>query len=361
MNRFSRHALAPLLLLPVLVQAAAPIALDAAAQAAFGIELVAPEAVEHSLGRRYPAEVRVPNPQLRVVAARQDGVLERLAVAEGDRVAAGDLLAELRSPALVDIQRQYLEALIRLELAEGELARDRQLHREGVIAERRLREREATQRELATQVEQQRQLLRLAGFAETELAELDRNHTLTSTLSVRAPISGVVLEQLVDTGESVAQAAPLYRIGQLDPLWLEIHVPLDELDGLAPGSRVHLPALAREAVITTVGRQVHALDQGVLVRAAINDPGTELRPGQFIEVQLARATGAGWRLPAAALVRDGDTTLVFVARDGGFAPQPVELLGATDDQVVVGGALGADDRVAVTGVIAIKAAWQGGE
>ena len=31
------------------------------------------------------------------------------------------------------------------------------------------------------------------------------------------------------------------------------------------------PALAREAVVTTVGRQVHALDQGVLVRAEIGD------------------------------------------------------------------------------------------
>ncbi len=68
---------------------------------------------------------------------------------------------------LVDAQSQYLESLTRLELIETELARDRTLFQEGVIAERRLLESQSKQRELTTLVEQrlrrQRLSLRLTG------------------------------------------------------------------------------------------------------------------------------------------------------------------------------------------------------
>jgi multidrug efflux pump subunit AcrA (membrane-fusion protein) len=130
-----RLILGAMLALPaMLVTAADLISVDAAQQAAFGIVASAPIPATETLTRRYPAEVTVPNRQMRVVAAPQSGVIESLLVAEGEQVSAGQVLAELRSPELVDAQSQYLEALTRLALSEGELARDQMLHREGVIA-----------------------------------------------------------------------------------------------------------------------------------------------------------------------------------------------------------------------------------
>jgi membrane fusion protein, heavy metal efflux system len=140
------------------------IPVDPAQQNAFGIELAAPQAAGETLTRRYPAKVTVPNPQMRVVSAPQSGVLSALLVAEGEHVSAGQVLAEIKSPELVDTQSQYLESVTRLNLAESELKRDQMLYKEGVIAERRLLETQAKQRELATQVEQRRQLLALAGL-----------------------------------------------------------------------------------------------------------------------------------------------------------------------------------------------------
>jgi len=103
---------------------------------------------EAALTPRFPGRVAVPNGQLRVVAARQGGVVERLIVAESERVASGQVLARLQSPDLISAQRSYREALTRLALAESEVARERMLHREGVIAERRLRESLARRDEL---------------------------------------------------------------------------------------------------------------------------------------------------------------------------------------------------------------------
>jgi RND family efflux transporter MFP subunit len=340
------------------------ISLSLEQQRAFGVELAAPTPAQQTLTRRYPAQVAVPNPQLRVVAAPQAGVLEALLVAEGEQVEPGQALARLRSPQLVDAQSAYLESVIRLELAESELARDRQLHREGVIAERRLLESQARYKELSTLAEQRRQILGLAGLSEADVDTLTNTRQLSSSLPVRTPIGGVVLEQMVSTGQSVAAADPLYRVAELDPLWVEVHVPVDRLSGLALGNRVLLPALGTEGRIITIGRMVHGEDQGVLVRAEVHEGVGQLRPGQFVEVQLGAGTDDGsprWRVPAVAVMRNAGEAYVFAARDGGFAVLPVSVIAEEEDAAVVTGPIQAGDRLASGGVVALKAVWLGGQ
>jgi RND family efflux transporter MFP subunit len=329
-------------------------------QKAFGIELAAPQPAGETLTRRYPAKVTVPNRQMRVVSAPQSGVLSALLVAEGEHVTAGQVLAEMRSPELLDTQSQYLESVTRLALAESELKRDEKLYREGVIAERRLLESRSKQRELSTQLDQRRQLLALAGLSAEDIDAITRTHALNSTLPVHAPIAGVVLEQLVSTGEAVAAAAPLYRVAKLQPLWVEVHVPVDRVEALKVGGRVLLPGIGTQGSIITIGRMVHEEDQGVLVRAEVTEGTEGLRPSQFVEVQLtSTADETGWRVPAAAVVRNAGAAYLFVAREGGFAALPVTVLAEEEKSAVVAGKLGPRDQVAVSGVVALKAAWLG--
>ncbi|MGB5735999.1 MAG: efflux RND transporter periplasmic adaptor subunit, partial [Thiohalocapsa sp.] len=338
------------------------VTISADQQRAFGVELAAPMAAEETLTRRYPAQVAVPNPQLRVVSTPQAGVIEALLVAEGEHVDPGQVLARLRSPELVDTQSNYLEAVTRLGLAESQLARDRKLHNEGIIAQRRLLESRASQRELSTLVEQRRQLLQLSGLSPADIDALTQSRQLSSSLPVRTPIGGVVLEQMVSTGESVATAAPLYRVAELKPLWVEVHVPVEGLGGIRLGAPVVLPTLGIEGQIITIGRMVHAEDQGVLVRAEIQTGTEKLRPGQFVEVQLSAAPteGGSWRVPSAAVVRYAGSAYVFAARDGGFAALPVEVLVEEERTAVISGNLAKSDRLAISGVVALKAAWLAG-
>jgi len=216
-------------------------------------------------------------------------------------------------------------------------------------------------------VDQHRQRLTLAGLEPAAIAALAESRRLSSTLPVRTPIGGVVLEQMADTGESVAASAPLYRVGELSPLWVEVHVPVDALAGVAVGGGVRLPALGVDGRIITVGRMVHGEDQGVLVRAEVTAGTEDLRPGQFTEVQLltgamGETDGPGrWRLPRAAVVRDAGDAYVFAAAQGGFRAVPVTVLAEEDRTLVVRGDLSASDQVAVSGVVALKAAWLAGE
>jgi multidrug resistance efflux pump len=77
-----------------------------------------------------------------VVTAPTGGVVVRVPVVEGQQVAANTVLAELRSASLPDQGAALAQARSAAALARGNRDRDRTLHAEGLIAERRVRESE---------------------------------------------------------------------------------------------------------------------------------------------------------------------------------------------------------------------------
>ncbi len=350
------------LLFTTSLHAAPLVKIAPAQQTALGIRTTVVASVSQAWGNAYPAKVRVPNAQLMVVSAPQEGLLSVLKVAEGEPVHKGQALAFIQSPKLVEEQRLYLEARTRLGLSRAELNRDKQLKAEGIIAERRFLETRARFTQARTEVEQRQQALLLARMDKAAIRELEEKHKLSPNLVVRSPLDGVVLQQLAMPGQRVEMASPIYRIGQLDPLWLEIQVPLEQLSGIEVGTVVKVEKFALEGRIITIGSMIHGEDQGVLVRGEIPNPKAVLRPGQFVEAQLAQ-TGdkAAWRVPRQALLRVNGKTWVMVAQGDGFQPVEVIISAEESDALIIKGPLNAGDKVAISGTAALKAAWLEGE
>ncbi len=351
-----------LLLLAGMATAAPLIPIRPEQRDALGIRTTTVETAARSWGPSFPASVRLPNDQLMVVTAPLEGLIARMEVATGQTVNQGQPLALIQSPQLVEAQQRYLEALSRLELARTSLERDRQLHEEGIISERRFLETRAHFNQAQAAADQHRQVLKLAGMDETALQTLEQQQRLSAELWVRAPMEGQVLEQLATAGQRVEIASPLYHIGQLNPLWLEIQVPLERLSAISPGMTVRVKQHAVQGHILTIGSTVHGESQSVQVRAEIPNPDHALRPGQFVEVQWAGIrTGTAWRIPRQALIRIQDAAWILVARTGGFMPLPVSVLAEETNTLVIEGELKAGDQVAISGTAALKAAWQEAE
>jgi len=349
-----------LLLSSVLAGAAELIPVSGEQRGALGIELAAIESIDVRHSALLPARVAVPSARLQVVTAPQAGLVEVLLVAEGEHVRKGQPLIRIQSPRLLDLQSDYLETLSRYTLAESNYRRDRQLNEEGIIAERRLLESRAAFTEVSTSLARLRRLLQLAGMDEQALNDLAKQRELSSTLVVRAPLDGVVLEQLTVAGTRVEAADPLYRIANLDRLWLEIHVPLEQLGDTAAGQQVVVPALNLSGPIITVGRMVHSADQGVLVRAEISEGAEQLHPGQFLQVQLAGLSEPdNYQVPRAAVARIGGRAYIFAAGADGFTPVEVSVTSEQSTDLVVRARLPSGTEIAVNGAAAIKAIWQG--
>lgn len=341
-------------------QAADDIRFTPAQLKTLGLAIAPLELAAVVLGSRFPARVVIPPAQERVVSASQSGLVEALLVAVGDKVSKGQPLATLRSTELVTEQGSYLQALTQVRLAQSELARDEQLFKDGIIAERRYLTTKSRHEELASALNEHRQTLRLAGMDEAALRRLEQTRALSGTLTITAPIAGIVLEQKVVAGQRVDRLEALYRMARLDTLWLELRVPQERVSGLKTGQGVEVPAASASGRLIMIGRDVDPENQTVLLRAEITRGTDNLRPGQFIEAQLTASTaGQRYSVPVAAVARGAKQSVIFVQTAQGFRAQPVQIVSEQNGRSVIAGELRGDERVAVRGVAAVKGAWMG--
>lgn len=321
---------------------------------ALGIRVQPADASNAGSQARYPAQVVVPIARQRLVAAPLPALVESLQVAVGDEVRAGQVLAVLRSTQASELQRDVAQANSQADLARRNLERDEQLFAEGLIAQSRLEAARAQARQAQAQQLERRRALAQAGVGADGGA---------GQITLRAPIAGVVLEQQAVVGQRLEQAAPLYRIAALDPLWVEMQAPATDAASLARGSAVRIEAGPhagrREAAalvgrVIALGQSVDTATQTVLVRAEVRAPAGALRPGQTVVAVVEVPGAASVRVPAAAVVDEGGAPVVFVEEAAGtFRRVPVTLSGSADGMATVTG-IEAGAPVVVQGTAALK-------
>lgn len=319
-----------------------------------------------------PAKVVVPPAQEYIVSATQAGFIEKLDAAIGDKVIKGQVLAQLNSPDLLTLQQAYLKAGNTLQLAAAIYRRDKKLLEEGVISDRRWQETSSQYISAVSEADGQKQLLEISGMTAVELDQLGKKHRLTRQLNVRAPIAGVVIERLAVAGTHVDMMAPLYRIANLDELWLEIAIPQERMGSIKIGDRVEVEnAVAPEGIkgtgrspvakITLLGQSVNPENQTILVRAVVATKDTaSLRAGQRLNTRIIQASDkAAFKIPNAAIAQNEGKAFIFIRNQQGFSVAQVTVAGKQGDESIISGELSGNEEIAVKGAVALKANWLG--
>ncbi|MDO9106389.1 MAG: efflux RND transporter periplasmic adaptor subunit [Methylovulum sp.] len=323
-----------------------------------------------------PARVVVPSTQEYIVSASQAGLVTRLNAATGDKVEQGEVLAELNSSDLLSMQRLYLKAESELNLGLFTYQRDKKLFEDGIIAERRWQETRSLYHAFASEADEHRQLLEIAGMTAGEIAKLRKTHRLSSALNIRSPITGVVIDRMAVAGARIDSLAPLYRVANLDELWLEINIPQERIAQIKIGDKVLLEKPATEAQaleqqtapsalpvsaqITLLGQTVNPENQTILARALLKGAPGDVRPGQRINTQIIQPNnGAVFNVPNTAIAQHEGKSFVFVRTAEGFDASPVNVIGKQGDDSTVSGNFSGTETIAVKGAVALKANWLG--
>jgi cobalt-zinc-cadmium efflux system membrane fusion protein len=326
-----------------------------------GIALSKLEPVTQVPALSAPAKVVVPPTQEYIVSASQAGVIDKLNVAIGDKVVKGQVLAQLNSPDLLTLQREYLKAGAAQQAALINFNRDKKLLEEGVIADRRWQETSSQYHSAVSEADEQRQLLEIAGMTSAEVGQLAKTHRLTRQLNVRAPIAAVVMERVAVAGTHVDMMAPLYRIANLDELWLEINIPQERMGSIKIGDRVIVENSDITAKISLLGQSVNPENQTVLARAIVErQNNASLRPGQRINTQIIQFTDkAAFKIPNAAIAQNESKAFIFIRNQQGFSVMPITVIGKQGDESIINGDLTGDEEIAIQGSVALKANWLG--
>ncbi|WP_438969740.1 efflux RND transporter periplasmic adaptor subunit [Methylophaga sp.] len=337
----------------------APLTLSQAQQQNLGVTFFEAEQVSTLATQPYPAQVSIPNTSRVIVHSALGGVVKTMLKAEGDPVEKGELMADINSPQLIQLQSDYLQNLTSLQQAESELQRDKLLFDEGIIAERRYHDTHIQAQQARNKLDAVAKHLSIIGMTPHAINNLKRERQLTSSVNVLAPQNGVVMRQSAVAGKRINASDTLYEIADLSRLWLEIHVPLNIASSISPGQTVKVCDRDVEANVLVVGRQVHDIDQGVLVRAQANANTDKLTPGEVISVCFIEATSAQlYKLPYSALLRlNNQQPYIFVSTDKGVDLLAVEIISTDDETVIVKVNKQTLGQVVTEGVSSLKAAW----
>jgi len=333
------------------------ISLSAEQSSMYGIVTAPLKQASAVLGARYPAEVVVPNSQLLVISVLQGGLVEALMTAEGEHVTEGQVLAKINSPGVLELQRDLLQTMSQLNLAKSSLSRNKQLLDEGIIPKRRYLESLSIWQELLTQKEQQETTLAFSGMSSEAITQLEKTRKLSSILTITAPFDGVVLEQMAILGQKLGAADPLFKIGKLAPLWLEIHVPVSVISEVKLGDIVAIDNLNVEGKVITIGRMVHAADQGTLVRALVENNAEQLRPGQVVQARVAIQNGEQQRYMVSrkSIVRIDQETMIFIKHEQGYEAVKVEVIGTREGEQIIATQKNISVPVVTSGAVSLKA------
>lgn len=174
------------------------------------------------------------------VGSPVDGILEAVRVDRGDIVAKGDLIATLESAlerTSVDLARYRVEvesnmksSEARFEFGARRFQRTEELFRKDLVPLREMDEAE-TQKVLAEiGVLEAKETKRLAEL------ELKRAEAALAIRTIRSPVDGVVVERTLSAGEFTKQGA-IVKIAQIDPLRVDVIVPVAALGRITPGMR----------------------------------------------------------------------------------------------------------------------------
>ena len=288
--------------------------------------------------------------------------MAQLLVQQNQLVRSGAPLVRIASPELGQLQLQLFQANARATLARQAAQREQGLFDEGIIPQRRVQEAQAALLESAATLNQAKTALRLSGMSAATIERIGTSGKPQDSITLAALQAGIVTAIAVKPGQRVEAATALLHLAQTDSLWLDIQLPVTESAHWKAGTKVKVHDRDVTARILSVSPTVSTGSQTVVLRAAVEGKSGQVRPGEFVTVDLPIATTqasaqGSWEVPLSAVIHDGKQAYLFIRTADGFEARPVQVMASAGQRVRVQGPLKAGEQIAVSGVVALKGAW----
>jgi len=265
----------------------------------------------------------VPNQDVRI-SALVPGRVVAMNAAEGDSVAAGQVVAEIDPRPLEDQLRQAAAALSQakaaLENARLNLARTQRLLDRGIAAGKEVED--ARNQEAAAQ----------AGLDQAAAA-VDTAQRQVARTKVTSPIAGQVVKRLASVGEQVdgTAAQPLLEVANLERVELAANVPAERLPSVRVGQRAEISVEGTDQRLTgeviAIAPAVDPATNAATARIRVANPELLLKVGMFAQARVAigERKGALTVPPSAIAKNESGEAAVYVVSNGVAQRTPVKV------------------------------------
>lgn len=278
------------------------------------------------------------------VSAETAGRIARIHADVGDRVEAGDLLAEIDpevqriAVSFARAERARLQALLANQ--QRQVQRFERLAAQQSVAEDRLDEAETQLESIAAQLE----------AAQARLEDAEYNLAQTRIVS---PVDGIVQARLVSVGDYVSPGVRVYELVATGALRAFLPLPEHLQNRIAIGQSVRLSVPARpdeqiEAEVSDLRPIVGEGSRAIELIVDLDNLGN-WRPGGSVTAQIVLEQREGLVVPPTSLVRRPDGEVVYTV-DGLRAKERKVQIGLRGDGwIEITDGVEADERVVVDG------------
>lgn len=320
-----------------------------------GVKVTAVKLHKMVLPIRAVGEVKYDETALHDVNLRMSGWVDHLRVNKtGQKVRRGQVLFSLYSPELLAAQIDYLNAA-RAAKRVSEIGHS--LHK--------------TSESLALAA---RRRLQLLGMTKAQLDHLERRQRAWENVPILAPASGYIIEKNVVAGDQVKAGERVFRIANLDHVWVEAQVYESDLPYVRTGQKVEVTLPYGPNTYDGSVDYIYPYLQGSTrtgtVRIKLPNPTLVLRPKMYANLLFQVDLGERLAVPQSAVIYAGPRRIVFVDLGGGkLSPHVVTIGAKAGDYVEVLSGLKKGDAVVTSGNFLIasesrlKSAsglWEGG-
>lgn len=271
----------------------------------------------------------------------EGGMVTRVLVDAGDRVSAGQVLAQIDKSVQVE-QAKQMAASIRAaranaDLAQAQLERAQALVSRGFISRADIDQKTATRDAARAQV----------AVAEAQLNEM---RARIDRLDIRAPEAGIVLERSVEPGQVVGQGgSPLFRIAKDGQVEMRALLAEQEISRLKVGMPAEVTPVGQDRSVAgsiwLLSPIVNPQTRQGEARIAIK-PDANIRPGGFASARIMAGSADQPLLPESAVQSDSSGAFVMVVNQNDEVERrPVTLGEISERGIAIASGLSGNERV----------------
>ncbi|MFN3604236.1 MAG: efflux RND transporter periplasmic adaptor subunit [Leptonema sp. (in: bacteria)] len=257
-----------------------------------------------------------------IINTRVSGWVEKLyAKYEGKYIQAGEVLLAIYSPELVSTQEEYLNLYKQYSLTKQTLGNDNSITKE-----------------ISKLLLSSRERLKLWNISEYQIQQIERNQKSSRLLYITSPYNGFIIEKKVFEGQKVEQGTDLFKIANLNPIWVFAHIPESEIFYVYLGqkAKVKISQVSTKEYygkVNYIYPTVETDTRTLKIRIEIPNPKFEIKPGMYANIELFYKFNQPLLVvPYSSVIQTGKRNLLFVFKGNGIVePKEVEI-GLTDGE-----------------------------
>lgn len=279
-----------------------------------------------------------------------ESVVKEIHIRKFQKVKKGDKLLTLRSNELLNLQKEYIQALINSANIDETYERNVKLQEEGIISFKKLAISQKEKFSSDLNVKLSKSYLLSSGLTNSILSKIAKTYMPIMQINLLAPRDGVIYDVDVNIGQIVSSDKSMIGIYGTGARYIEVTIPLKMIKNISLGDICRFSSYS--AKISSIGSVVNSASQSVQVRAVIKNS-KNIMINRIYSVNISKHINGSVKIKKSALVYQDNNSYVFKKVSNGFEVTSVEIISEGPTCYIVKANLKAGDKLAVSSTSAL--------